>query len=153
MGVQSRLLTGQCDLRSCSCDVIAPVLAYYCFKRSEVVGRPLAALLANDGARVFSVDIDSIQEYTKRPWVSVAEKPKYHAAHIVHSSNLSLGECLALSDVVVSAVPNPEYKVKTEWIKPGSVCVNVASEKNFEGNVREKVYALPNLQFTLLTLV
>ena len=29
--------------------------------RSEVVGRPLAALLANDGARVFSVDID----YTK----------------------------------------------------------------------------------------
>ena len=42
MGVQSRLLTGQCDLRSCSCDVIAPVLTYYCFKRSEVVGRPLA---------------------------------------------------------------------------------------------------------------
>ncbi|KIJ37453.1 hypothetical protein M422DRAFT_231851, partial [Sphaerobolus stellatus SS14] len=35
--------------------------------RSEVVGRPLAALLANDGARVFSADIDSIQEYTKRP--------------------------------------------------------------------------------------
>lgn len=30
-------------------------------RRSEVVGRPLAALLANDGARVFSVDIDSIQ--------------------------------------------------------------------------------------------
>ncbi|KAF8656051.1 hypothetical protein AX16_002787 [Volvariella volvacea WC 439] len=28
--------------------------------RSEVVGRPLAALLANDGARVLSVDIDSI---------------------------------------------------------------------------------------------
>jgi methylenetetrahydrofolate dehydrogenase (NAD+) len=28
---------------------------------SEVVGRPLAALLSNDGARVFSVDIDSIQ--------------------------------------------------------------------------------------------
>jgi len=30
-------------------------------RRSEVVGRPLAALLANDGARVLSVDIDSIQ--------------------------------------------------------------------------------------------
>jgi hypothetical protein len=29
--------------------------------RSEVVGRPLAALLANDGARVFSVDINDIQ--------------------------------------------------------------------------------------------
>jgi methylenetetrahydrofolate dehydrogenase (NAD+) len=31
------------------------------FFRSEVVGRPLAALLANDGARVLSVDIESIQ--------------------------------------------------------------------------------------------
>jgi 5,10-methylene-tetrahydrofolate dehydrogenase/methenyl tetrahydrofolate cyclohydrolase len=31
--------------------------------RSEVVGRPLAALLANDGARVFSVDIDSNQAW------------------------------------------------------------------------------------------
>lgn len=31
------------------------------FFRSEVVGRPLAALLANDGARVMSVDIESIQ--------------------------------------------------------------------------------------------
>lgn len=33
----------------------------YPFASSEVVGRPLAALLSNDGARVFSVDIDSIQ--------------------------------------------------------------------------------------------
>jgi methylenetetrahydrofolate dehydrogenase (NAD+) len=31
--------------------------------RSEVVGRPLAALLSNDGARVFSVDIDSTQVF------------------------------------------------------------------------------------------
>ena len=31
------------------------------FPSSEVVGRPLAALLSNDGARVFSVDIDSVQ--------------------------------------------------------------------------------------------
>jgi len=31
--------------------------------RSEVVGRPLAALLANDGARVLSVDIDCKLDY------------------------------------------------------------------------------------------
>ena len=68
--------------------------------RSEVVGRPLAALLANDGARVFSVDIDSIQEYTKRPR-QTAEERKYHPRHVVHPSTLSLQECLALSDVVV----------------------------------------------------
>jgi len=105
--------------------------------RSEVVGRPLAALLANDGARVFSVDIDSIQEYTKRP-KSTDSSTRYHPRHIVHPCSLSLQECLALSDVVVSAVPSTEYKVKTEWLKDGCVAVNVAAEKNFEKDVREK---------------
>ncbi len=32
--------------------------------RSEVVGRPLAAMLANDGAEVYSVDINSIYKFT-----------------------------------------------------------------------------------------
>lgn len=31
--------------------------------RSEIVGRPLAALLANDGGKVYSVDINNIQEF------------------------------------------------------------------------------------------
>ncbi|KAJ7228204.1 NAD-P-binding protein [Mycena pura] len=104
--------------------------------RSEVVGRPLAALLANDGARVFSVDIDSIQEYTKRPRTSVERL--YHPRHVVHPCNATLQECLALSDVVVSAVPAADYKVKTEWLKDGCVCVNVAADKNFENDVRDK---------------
>ncbi|TFY80509.1 hypothetical protein EWM64_g3497 [Hericium alpestre] len=104
--------------------------------RSEVVGRPLAALLANDGARVFSVDIDSIQEYTKRP--STASTRRYHPHHTVHPCVRALEECLALSDVVVSAVPSAAYKVKTAVLKDGCVCVNVASEKNFEADVREK---------------
>ena len=103
-----------------------------------MVGRPLAALLANDGARVFSVDIDSIQEYTKRPR-QTAEERKYHPRHVVHPSTLSLQECLALSDVVVSAVPSPHYKITTAWLKDGCVCVNVAADKNFEPDVREKV--------------
>jgi len=105
--------------------------------RSEVVGRPLAALLANDGACVFSVDIDSIQEYTKRPQVTDISR-RYHPRHIVRPSTLVLQECLALSDVVISAVPSPDYKVKTEWLKDGCVCLNVAAGKNFEKDVREK---------------
>lgn len=32
--------------------------------RSEIVGRPLAAMLANDGAEVYSVDINSIYKFT-----------------------------------------------------------------------------------------
>ncbi|KAG6813041.1 hypothetical protein H0H92_014576 [Tricholoma furcatifolium] len=124
--------------------------------RSEVVGRPLAALLSNDGARVFSVDIDSIQashvlgersmapfEYTKRPRVDGSKESeatrRYHPRHVVRPSNLTLQECLAQSDVVISAVPSTSYKVKTEWLKDGCVCVNIATEKNFEKDVREKV--------------
>ncbi|KAF8559442.1 NAD(P)-binding protein [Imleria badia] len=105
--------------------------------RSEVVGRPLAALLANDGARVFSVDIDSIQEYTKRPRTPETTR-KYLPHHVAHPSQLSLQECLAISDVVISAVPTAEYKVKTEWLKDGCIAVNVAADKNFETDVRDK---------------
>jgi len=138
------------------------LLDYVLFElfRSEVVGRPLAALLANDGARVFSVDIDSIQEYTKRPHVSQPESNaepsssgepsssesaaavkarRYHPRHIVHPTKFTLQQCLSLSDVVISAVPSPTYKVKTEWLKDGCLCVNVAADKNFEKDVREKV--------------
>lgn len=32
--------------------------------RSEIVGRPLAAMLANDGATVYSIDINSIYEFS-----------------------------------------------------------------------------------------
>lgn len=52
---------------------------------------------------------------------------------------LTLQEVLAISDVVVSAVPTASYKVKTEWLKEGCICVNVAADKNFEKDVRDKV--------------
>jgi len=116
--------------------------------RSEVVGRPLAALLANDGARVFSVDIDSIQEYTKRPVVASgdgagaerATRRGYHPHHVVRPAppEFDLARCLALSDVVVSAVPSATYKVPTAALKDGCVCVNVSGDKNFEADVRDK---------------
>lgn len=120
---------------------------------SEVVGRPLAALLANDGARVLSVDIDcmsfqttnpcqidltpiAIQEFSKRP-SSSASKTNPH--HVTSPTDLSLTDCLSISDVVISAVPVDSYKVPTKALKDGCVCVNVAGEKNFEADVRERV--------------
>ena len=133
--------------------------------RSEVVGRPLSALLANDGARVFSVDIDSIQEYTKRPTAvaSAASSTSaggaeravgraYHPRHVVRPAppEFDLARCLALSDVVISAVPSAEYKVPTAALKDGCVCVNVAADKNFEPDVRDKVRGL---SFTLALLL
>ncbi|KAF7432706.1 hypothetical protein PC9H_004648 [Pleurotus ostreatus] len=107
--------------------------------RSEVVGRPLAALLANDGARVFSVDIDSIQEYTKRPTTSEsAAARRYHPHHVAHPTTLTLEQCLSQSDVVISAVPSEGYKVPTSSLKDGCICVNVSAEKNFQEGVRDK---------------
>ncbi|RSH88491.1 uncharacterized protein EHS24_001036 [Apiotrichum porosum] len=104
--------------------------------RSEVVGRPLAALLANDGARVISADIDSIVEFSKRP--STAETNQFHRHHVVTPVDTTLEEALKVSDVVISAVPNDKYKIPTRWLKDGAICVNVAGEKNFESDVRER---------------
>lgn len=47
--------------------------------RSEVVGRPLGALLANDGARVLSADIDcKPSPLLPRPHQSLIETPYSH---------------------------------------------------------------------------
>ena len=131
--------------------------------RSEVVGRPLAALLANDGARVLSVDIDcecspsstlgttsafavppfpspvpllttAIVEFSKRPHTD----GKYNPHHITTPTELTLKDCLAISDVIIGAVPNKDYKVPTSQLKDGCICVNVAGEKNFEADVRDR---------------
>ncbi|KAJ1582903.1 hypothetical protein NDA12_005301 [Ustilago hordei] len=127
--------------------------------RSEVVGRPLAALLSNDGAKVYSIDIDSIQEFNKRAAAesSCPIQPqgrarseivnKAHAQntasqlrphHVVRNCNMTAEECIRASDVVISGVPSANYKVETEWIKPGAVCVNFSSEKNFKPDVRTR---------------
>ncbi|GAA6010206.1 hypothetical protein JCM10207_005666 [Rhodosporidiobolus poonsookiae] len=111
--------------------------------RSEVVGRPLAALLSNDGARVFSVDLDGIQEFTRR-----AQKPKkegeeekkqaFSPYHVVKKCELSLEQCLAMSDVVVGGVPSKAYKIPTSQLKEGVVAVNFSENKNFEDDIKEK---------------
>lgn len=54
-------------------------------------------------------------------------------------ADYTLQDALRVSDVVISAVPHKDYKVKTEWLKDGCICVNVAGDKNFEADVRDKV--------------
>lgn len=101
--------------------------------RSEVVGRPLAALLANDGAQVYSVDLDGVQIFTRGKGI----KNHKHEAHV--KENWTLNECLPISDVVISGVPGDAYKVNVDLVRDGAVCVNFSSEKNFDGPaVKEK---------------
>lgn len=114
--------------------------------RSEVVGRPLAALLANDGARVFSVDIDNIQEFSRRRGTSSSSTSNTTTAaaktlphHVVKDSRYTLEECLKMSDTVITGVPSKGYKVKTSNMRDGVVAVNFSSEKNFEADIKDKV--------------
>jgi methylenetetrahydrofolate dehydrogenase (NAD+) len=100
--------------------------------RSEVVGRPLAALLANDGAHVYSVDVGDVQVFTRGEGLrkrrhEVNEKPGW-----------TVEDCLPLSDVVISGVPGDKYKVPLHVLKDGAVCINFSSERNFTPEVKEK---------------
>lgn len=100
--------------------------------RSEVVGRPLAALLANDGAHVYSVDINDVQEFTR----GVGLRKRRH--EVVEKPGWTIKDCLPISDVVISGVPGDKYKVPLETMRDGAVCINFSSERNFTPEVKEK---------------
>lgn len=90
--------------------------------RSEVVGRPLAALLANDGACVYSVDITGVQKFTR-------EGLKKSTHDVVDMEGLSIKDVAPLCDVVITGVPGEKYKFDTSLLREGAVCVNFSSEK------------------------
>ncbi len=93
------------------------------FNRSEVVGAPLAYMIANDGAKVFSFDINNTLEITK-------DKKDI--------SQVSRQEALILSDLVVSGVPSKKFSpIKSSEIKKGCVCLNFTELKNFESNIED----------------
>lgn len=94
--------------------------------RSETVGRPLAAMLANSGARVYSVDITGNQLW--HPTSS---------GLTIEDIKTPLPLLLAQSDAVVSAVPGT-YTVPTESLKTGTVCVDLSAEGNFAPDVRDR---------------
>ncbi|KAJ8599601.1 hypothetical protein CTAYLR_004662 [Chrysophaeum taylorii] len=85
--------------------------------RSEVVGRPLAAMLANDGATVYSIDVDSI-------YLMVRGK--------MSPTNLTPDAAIRSSDVVVLGVPSKNYKLPASLLKPNAVVVNVSTFKNLD---------------------
>jgi len=87
--------------------------------RSEVVGRPLAAMLANDGADVYSVDIDSIFLF---------KDGKLHRCN----EDETVESCVRKSSILITGVPQKAYRLPTEWVQPGTTVVNVASFKNID---------------------
>jgi len=87
--------------------------------RSEVVGRPLAAMLANDGATVYSIDIDSIYTFQR----GKLEVPP---------ESSSLETVVPKADVVILGVPSDKFKLDVSLVKEGAIVVNVAFQKNVD---------------------
>jgi len=93
------------------------------FNRSEVVGRPLARMLANDGAEVVSFDVDGAL--------------RFDAAREVETTT-TRGEALATADVVITGVPSRNFPlVSARELRAGVVCVNFSTLKNFADDIGE----------------
>jgi methylenetetrahydrofolate dehydrogenase (NAD+) len=99
--------------------------------RSEVVGRPLAALLANDGAKVYSADEFGIVEFHRGAGLHLRK-------HEVFETTITLQQALQSSDVVITGVPSPKYKVATNLLKEGVVAINFSTAKNFEEDIKNR---------------
>eukprot|EP00611_Tribonema_gayanum_P016613 TRINITY_DN29009_c0_g1_i1.p2 TRINITY_DN29009_c0_g1~~TRINITY_DN29009_c0_g1_i1.p2 ORF type:complete len:337 (-),score=118.05 TRINITY_DN29009_c0_g1_i1:308-1318(-) len=97
--------------------------------RSEIVGRPLAAMLANDGATIYSIDIDSIYEFRRGRLVVVDETAE---------------GAIRRSHAVICGVPSRDYKLVTEWVQPGTVVVNVSTFKNVH---EEELLQVPGVKY------
>ena len=93
------------------------------FNRSDVVGRPLAYMLKNDGATVYSFDIEGgvlMQKNGK-------EVP------------ISREEALGKSDTIITGVPSRAFeKIRGEEIKENTTCLNFSFVQNFEESAKEK---------------
>jgi methylenetetrahydrofolate dehydrogenase (NADP+)/methenyltetrahydrofolate cyclohydrolase len=93
------------------------------FNRSDVVGLPLAHMLKNDGATVYSFDING----------GVVMKKGGHEVPITRE------EALSQSDIVVTGVPSRAFeKIRGEEIKENVTCLNFSFVQNFEENAKEK---------------
>jgi 5,10-methylene-tetrahydrofolate dehydrogenase/methenyl tetrahydrofolate cyclohydrolase len=97
--------------------------------RSDIVGRPLSAMLANDGATVVSLDLTGAVLFD--PAIGTH-------AHTVRDTDQDRAAALREADVVITGVPSREFPLVTaDEIKPGAICVNFSQFRNFDDSVLE----------------
>jgi 5,10-methylene-tetrahydrofolate dehydrogenase/methenyl tetrahydrofolate cyclohydrolase len=100
------------------------------FNRSEVVGRPLAAMLSNDGAEVISFDIDGPLAFLPAP---------EGQAHRVQETNVDRKAALAAADIVIGGVPTRAFeRISAAEVRDGAICLNFSTLANFRDDIREK---------------
>mgnify|MGYP006107420605 FL=1 len=100
--------------------------------RSEIVGRPLAAMFANDGAEVYSVDIDSIFRLTRGK---------------LHETEETVESAAKKSNVIVTGVPVKTYRFNTNWVNPNTTFINISSYKNVD---KAALLAIEGVQYVPL---
>ncbi len=94
------------------------------FNRSEVVGRPLAAMLAHDGATVYSFDLDGVVRYEGTETFPARE---------------DRAAALAESSVVITGVPSPDFpSIRAAELGEGVTCVNFSHFNNLAPDVEAK---------------
>ena len=104
------------------------------FNRSEVVGYPLAAMMANDGAEVYSFDVDGPKLFVPG---------EGDDAHRTRSTFIARKDALARSSVVVTGVPSRSFPlIRAEELRPGAICLNFSTLRNFADDVAEKASVL-----------
>lgn len=91
------------------------------FNRSEVIGRPLAVMMSNEGARVYSFDEFGPLQF------DLAKPSETH---------ITRGQALAESNIIITGVPSSKFPCVTPGeISSNSVCVNFSSYDNFDPSV------------------
>lgn len=98
------------------------------FNRSQVVGYPLAAMMANDGAEVVSFDIEGALLFTPE-----------ERTHQVRHTSIDRARALAEADIVITGVPSRAFPlVNASEIKASATCINFSTLKNFADDVLDK---------------
>jgi 5,10-methylene-tetrahydrofolate dehydrogenase/methenyl tetrahydrofolate cyclohydrolase len=101
------------------------------FNRSEVVGRPLASMMAHDGARVYSFDVDGPLRF---------EPPAQPGgAYSLHETDVTRAQALAYSEIVITGVPSKRFElVSGAELRAGGLCINFSTYKNFGDDITGK---------------
>ena len=92
------------------------------FNRSDVVGLPLAYMLKNDGATVYSFDLQG--------GVVMDKNSK--------EVSITRAEALQQSDTIITGVPSRAFeKIRGEEIQENTTCINFSFVQNFEESAKE----------------
>lgn len=100
--------------------------------RSKILGRPLAIMLANLGATVYSIDENSILLFRS-------------GGRLRRCTDMCLDRCITESSVIISAVPSPDFALPINSIQPGTTVVNVSEYCNV--NEEALLETIPEVQF------